>query len=164
MDRSGNKWCEGPSNHNGGCPVYLLLDKRPSSERINDSQETNKIPIQTSKSTVNLDNSLREEFCASPHGVNNIFKINTSEPPSESEKNFAWSINDRFQYNQTKDSGNSREVRLKELAHASTGSEWESVDENRTLGLRQLCRNQRVDSVIQDLPIRMRTILQKHNK
>jgi len=148
MDRGGNKWYEGPSEHNGGWPVYFLLDKHPSSEKINDSQETNKIPIQTFKSIINMDNSLREESFVYPHGVNNIFKINTSEPPSESEENFVWSINDRFNNNQTKDSGKPTEVRLREPAHASTGCEWESVDEKGTLGLRQLCRNQHVASAI----------------
>ncbi|CAG8499959.1 16172_t:CDS:2 [Funneliformis mosseae] len=128
MDRSGNIWCEGFSKNNGGWPVYHLLDKHQSSEKINDSRETNKIPIQTSKSTVNLDNALGGK--------------------SYSEEDFVWSINDRFHDNQTKDSGNSTEVRLGEPAHSSMGREWESVDENRTPGLRQLCRNQHVASVI----------------
>ncbi|GBC09504.1 hypothetical protein RclHR1_08920001 [Rhizophagus clarus] len=148
MDRSGSKWCEGSSKHNDGWPGYFLLDKHPSSEKINDPQETNEIPIQTFKSTDNLDNSLREESYVSPHGVNNIFKINTSEPPSESEENFVWSINDRFCRNQTKDSRNPTEIRPRESAHTSTGCEWESVDEKGSLGLRQLCRNQRDTSAI----------------
>ncbi|CAG8567259.1 7365_t:CDS:1 [Funneliformis caledonium] len=121
MDRSGNIWCKGSSKNNGGWPVYLLLDKHQSSEKINDSQETNKIPIQTSKSTVNLDNALGGKSYVSSRSVNNLFEIKTSETPSESEEDFVWSINDRFHDNQTKDSGNPTEVRLGEPAHASTG-------------------------------------------
>ncbi|RIA85185.1 hypothetical protein C1645_741788 [Glomus cerebriforme] len=147
MDRSGNRWCEDSSNHNGEWPVYLLLDKHPSSKKINNSRETNKISIQTSKSTVNLDNALGEKSFVSSHNGNNLFEIKLSEIPSESGEDFIWSINDKFQENQKKDNGNLTEVRLNEPALA-LGRGWESVDENGTLRSLQLCRNQRVASVI----------------
>src|ERR1051325_6270642 len=96
MDRSGSRWYEDSSKHNGGWPVYLLLDKHPSPEKINDSRETNKIPIQTSKPTVNLDNALGRKSYVSSHSVNNLVEVRPSETPPESEEDFVRSIVDRI--------------------------------------------------------------------
>jgi hypothetical protein len=148
MDRSGNTWCEDSSKHNGGRLMYLLLDKHKSSENLNNSQTTNKISIQTPNATGNLDSVIRGKSYASSHNVNNLLEIKMLETPSESAGDFVWSSSDRFRENQSKDSGNLTEFRLRESAHASMGCEWEYVDENRTMGLRQLFRNQRVASII----------------
>ncbi|RIA85188.1 hypothetical protein C1645_831148 [Glomus cerebriforme] len=94
MDRSGNRWYEVSSKYNGS------------------SQETNKISIQTSKSTVNLDNTLREKSYVSSRSINHFFKIRPSEIPSEG-------------------------FRHSKLAHASTECEWKSVDTIGTLELQQ---------------------------
>ncbi|GES79732.1 hypothetical protein GLOIN_2v1838029 [Rhizophagus clarus] len=83
MDKSGNKQCDNFSKYNSGQLVYLLLDKHLSSEEINDSQEINKISIQTSKSTVNLDNFLKRELSIYSYGINNLFQINILKTSSE---------------------------------------------------------------------------------
>jgi hypothetical protein len=148
MDRSGNRWCEDSSKYNGERSVYHLLDKhQSSSEKINDFRETNKISIQTSKSTVNLNNALVKSYVSS-HSINNFLEIRPSETPSEGKEDFVCSIVDRFPENQTKVIEFTTGFRLREPAYASTGHEWESVDTNGTLGLRQLCQNQCVASVI----------------
>jgi hypothetical protein len=149
MDKNGNRWCEDSSKHNGGRPVYLLFDKhRSNSEKTNDSRETNKISIQTSKSTVNLDNALGEQSYVSSQCIDSFLEIRPSETPSEGKEDFVWSIVDRKNEYQTKVVEFTTEFRLREPAHASTGREWESVDTSGILGLRQLCRNQCVASVI----------------
>ncbi|CAG8621286.1 5672_t:CDS:2 [Funneliformis caledonium] len=122
LDRSGDRRCDDPSKHNGGRLVSLLLDKHRSNfEKKNDSQETDEISIQTSESIFNLDKSLRKQSCVSSHGVNNFFKINTSETPSESKESFVWSVTDRSKENEGKVNEAQTGARLREPSHASTG-------------------------------------------
>jgi hypothetical protein len=45
------------------------------------TRETNKIPIQTSKPTVNLDNALGRKSYVSSHSVNNLVEVRPSETP-----------------------------------------------------------------------------------
>ncbi|CAG8481315.1 6554_t:CDS:2 [Funneliformis caledonium] len=127
MDRSGSRWYEDSSKHNGGWPVYLLLDKHPSPEKINDSRETNKIPIQTSKPTVKLDNALGRKSYVSSHSVNNLVEVGPSETLPESEEDFVRSIVDRIFECQKNDIEDTTGLRHKEPANASTGQERESV-------------------------------------
>ncbi|CAG8680794.1 15375_t:CDS:2 [Funneliformis mosseae] len=148
MDRSGSRWYEDSSKHNGGWPVYLLLDKHPSPEKINDSRETNKIPIQTSKPTVKLDNALGRKSYVSSHSVNNLVEVRPSETPPESEEDFVRSIVDRIFECQKNDIEDTKGLRHKEPANSSTGQERESVGGVGTLGLRQLCGNQLVASPV----------------
>ncbi|CAB4405530.1 unnamed protein product [Rhizophagus irregularis] len=140
MKCSGNRWYEGSSNHNDRYPMYLLLKKYSSSEKINDSQKTNKIFNQISKLTGNLDNTLKEKSYISFYSVNNFIEIKMPEIPLESEEDFVWSINNRFYNNQIKDSEKLTDVQLKESAHIF---EWESVDKCKILRLQELCENQR---------------------
>ncbi|CAI2174059.1 2717_t:CDS:2, partial [Funneliformis geosporum] len=148
LDRSGDRRCDDPSKHNGGRLVSPLLDKHSNSEKKNDSQETDEISIQTSESIVNLDKSLGKQSCISSHGVNSFFKINTPETPSENKESFVWSVTDRSKENEGKVSEAPTGARLREPSNASAGRGWESINENGTLELWKLCRNQRMASVI----------------
>ncbi|CAG8605225.1 13331_t:CDS:2 [Funneliformis mosseae] len=53
--------------------------KNRYSEKINESQETNKIPIQTSKSTVNLNNTLGGKSYVLSYSINNLLESNRYE-------------------------------------------------------------------------------------
>ncbi|RIA90841.1 hypothetical protein C1645_768870 [Glomus cerebriforme] len=119
IDRSGSRWCDDSSKHNVGRPVYLLFDKHQSS---GDSRGTNRRSI--------------------PISINSLMEIGSSETPS---KDFVWSVIDRIHKHQKQLIESTTDIRLRETVHASTGHEWESVDEIGTL---QLCGNQRVDSPI----------------
>src|SRR5436305_1517346 len=131
MGGSGSGWCEDSSNHNGGRPVHLLFDKPQSSENLKDSQETNRISTQTSKSTVNLDKALRRKSFVYPISINSLLEIGPSETPSENKEDFIWSFIDRFHKYQKRIIEPTTGIRHNEgpePAHASTVREWGSVD------------------------------------
>jgi hypothetical protein len=65
----------------------FLLDKHQSSENLSDSQETNGISIQTSRSTVNLDNALGEQFYVSSQSIDSFLEIRPSETETFKIKN-----------------------------------------------------------------------------
>ena len=142
MYGSGDRWCGDSSDLNGGRPMYFLLDKhRSSSEK---TRETNNLSIRTSKTTISLDNAIGEKSYIPSNSINNFLE----ERPSEGKEDCIWSDIDRSPENQTKDAESSTRFRLKEPVHVPSGREWEFVDESKTLGLRQLCRDQSVVPVI----------------
>jgi len=120
--------------------MYFLLDKpRSSSEK---TRGTNKLSIQTSRTTVRLDNALGEKSHISSNSINNFLE----ERPSEGKEDCIWSVTDRSPASQSKDGEAPTKFRLKEPVHVSMGREWGSVEESKILGLRQLCRDQSVVS------------------
>ncbi|CAB4431703.1 unnamed protein product [Rhizophagus irregularis] len=135
MYGSGDRWCRDSSDLNSGRPMYFLLDKhRSSSEK---TRETNNQSIRTSKTTISLDNAIGEKSY-------NFLE----ERPSEGKEDCILSVIDRSPKNQTKDAESLTRIQLKEPVHVPLGREWESVDESKSLGLRQLCRDQSVVPVI----------------
>ncbi|CAB5362133.1 unnamed protein product [Rhizophagus irregularis] len=93
-------------------------------------------------------------------GMASLLEIKTPE----SEENFIWSIINGICNNQTKVIESTTEVRLNEPAHASTGHERESIDENGRVRSRKSTRGSLIN-VGQDLPMMTRTISTKtqHN-
>ena len=154
MDNCESRWCEDPNQHGVGRPGYLLFNKlRSSSENLKDSRATNELSIQTFKPTGKLDSTPRGRrwsFPGSSQSFNNFFQIGTSEAPPKSEEGLVWGIIDWCPGNQSRVIADTTGVRPGEPAHFATRREWKFIGEDGTMGLRQLCRSERVA-----LPIRM---------
>src|SRR5687767_14989332 len=97
----------------------------------------------TSKTTVRLDNAPGEESC-----VSTALTISWKRDRQRAKKIAFGASLVGYPKTKLKILGIQQDFRLKEPAHVSTGREWEPDDTNKTLGLRQLCRNQFVAPVI----------------
>ncbi|CAI2166168.1 3825_t:CDS:1 [Funneliformis geosporum] len=148
MDNFGRKWCDDSSQHGVGRPVYLLYDKHLSSSvNLIDFQTTNQISIQISKSTGNLDTTLRGRkgtILESSKSGNDFLEIYTSETPFKSKEDFVWSIVYRHLENQSKIIEDTTGIRLEEQAHFATGRERKFVEDRGALESRQLLQNERM--------------------
>ncbi|PKY56511.1 hypothetical protein RhiirA4_476855 [Rhizophagus irregularis] len=151
MDNCESKWCGDSSQHGIRCPGYNKLWF--SSENLNDSRATNKLSIQTFKSTGKLDNTPRGRswsFPGSSQSFNNFFQISTSETSPKSEESLVWNIIDWYPRNQSRVIANMTGVRQGKPAHFAMRCEWKFIGEDGTMGLQQLHRNEHVA-----LPVKM---------